>query len=410
MRLFSRKPGREVRAANIEDPKVKVSASNFLEFFGIKSGNLPSVTIENAMRVPAFSAAVSFLSGSLANLPLHAFKTGKDGASQIKGGVQTLLNEAPNPQWTSYSWREYCWSQVFTSGRSLSWIERAGRSVVAIWPMEPGKVTIRRTGGRVSYSYEGKTYDAQDVIDIAFLRKSDMISSYAPVATGRNAIQLALAMNEYGSNFFANGGIPPLALTGPMPTGANAMKRAKDDIDRAIDYAREFGDSFFSIPPGYELKQVGFDPAKGQMTEARRFQIEEIARLFNLPPLFLQDLIHATLNNSEQQDLHLVKHVIAQWARNFEQEINLKLFGQMRNSRYAEHNLDALMRGDFKSRIEGLARGVQSGILTPNEAREKENRPNKPNGDTLYIQGATVPLGTVSPSSAPVSGEPTTGE
>jgi HK97 family phage portal protein len=129
------------------------------------------------------------------------------------------------------------------------------------------------------------------------------------------------------------------------------------------------------------------------MTEARQFQVVEIARVYNLPPVFLQDLTHGTFSNTEQQDLHLVKHLIAQWAKAFEEEINLKVFGRSTN-RFAEHSMDALMRGDFKSRLEALASGVQNALLTPNEGRGLDNRPPLPDGDKLYIQGATVPLGS----------------
>ena len=146
------------------------------------------------------------------------------------------------------------------------------------------------------------------------------------------------------------------------------------------------------IPVGYDLKPVGIDPAKGQMTEARLFQIQEIARLFGLPPVFLQDLSRGTFANVEQQDLYLVKHLVAQWAKSFEDELNLKLFGRGAKF-YVEHSLDGLMRGDFKTRMEGLSKGIQNALLTPNEGRALENRPALPNGDDLLVQGATVPLG-----------------
>ena len=150
----------------------------------------------------------------------------------------------------------------------------------------------------------------------------------------------------------------------------------------------------FPIPVGYELKPVGFDPAKGQMTEARTFQIQEIARAFQIPPVFLQDLTGATFSNVEQQDLHLVKHLIGQWAAALEGEMNLKLFGRMNGGKYVEHNLDGLLRGDFLTRMNGLARSVQSGILTPNEARGLENRPQHLDqaADRLFMQGATMPI------------------
>lgn len=150
------------------------------------------------------------------------------------------------------------------------------------------------------------------------------------------------------------------------------------------------------MPPGYELKPVGFDPEKGQMTDARRFQVEEIARVYQLPPVFLQDLTHATFTNSEQQDLHLVKHLIGQWAAAFESEMNLKLFGRNRNNRYVEHNLDGLMRGDFKSRIEGITAAINGGLMEPNRGRALMNWPDheNPAANDLFIQGATVPLGS----------------
>jgi phage portal protein BeeE len=106
-------------------------------------------------------------------------------------------------------------------------------------------------------------------------------------------------------------------------------------------------------------------------------------------------LSKGTFANVEQQDLHLVKHLIGQWAKAFEDEANLKLFGRGKSGRYVEHNLDGLMRGDFKSRIEGIARAIQTAQLTPNEARGLENRPkhSNPDADELLVQGATVVLG-----------------
>jgi len=381
--------------ANIENPTVPVSAKDFLSFFGVQSGNLPPVTIDSALTVPAVAAAVTFLASSLANLPLHVYRAKEENGERYRGPLQRILNEAPNDEWNSYAWRKYMWTQVFTGGRGLSWIERQGGTVVGIWPMDPAATTVRMVNGRRIYVFTGKgEYPATDIIDVPFLLKRDQVSSYGPVVMGSKAIQLALAMNDYGSQFFAGGGVPPLSLQGPMPAGPEAMKRAMTDVGRSIDAAKQSDKPVFPIPPGYELKPVGFEPAKGQMTEARLFQVQEIARVYNIPPVFLQDLSKGTFANVEQQDLHLIKHLIAQWAKAFEDELNLKLFGASRNSRYVEHSLDGLMRGDFLGRMQALAQGVQNAILTPDEARALENRPAKPHGDQLYMQGATAPLGT----------------
>src|SRR3546814_4504641 len=103
------------------------------------------------------------------------------------------------------------------------------------------------------------------------------------------------------------------------------------------------------------------------MGEARLGQVLEIARAFQLPPVFLQDLSKGTFANTEQQDLFFVKHLIGQWAKRFEQQLNLKLFGQRRTTRKVEHNLDGLMRGDFKARAEAVARLVQGGVYRSEE-------------------------------------------
>lgn len=398
MSLFDRfrsKPAPEQR--NIEDPAVPVSAANFLEFFGIEKGNLPSVTVDSALTVPAVAAAVGFLSRSLANLPLHAYRAKADNTSERVGGkLQRILNEAPNPDWTSFGARQYFWQQVFTRGRGLFYIERVGPNADSLWPMDPAKTTIKRTGFRKAYTFGGNTYDAADVIDVPFMLKADQLGVHSPLVMGKKAIQLALAMGDYASGFFAGGGVPPLALVGPLPAGADAMKRAQADVKRSIDAAKGRNEPIMPIPAGYELKPVGFDPDKGQMTEARRLQIEEIGRIFNLPPVFLGDLTHGTFSNTEQQDLQLVKHVIAHWSKAFEEELNLKLFGAQNNRRYVEHNLDGLMRGDLKTRLDAFATAINTAQMTPDEVRAIENRPAYPGGVGAkpLIQGATVPLGS----------------
>lgn len=386
----------EQRSGSIENPTVPVSqTTEFMAFFGVGGANLSNVTIDSALTVPAVLAAVTFLSRTMATVPLHAYRDTKDGPVKLTGKTAVTIHDAPNDLMGSFKFRQYFWQCVFTGGRGLAWIERNGPVIEALWPMDPRKVSIKRVGFDLVYKFGDKTYPAADVIDIPFMLKEDQVSHRGPIMMASKAIQLALAMNDYGSNFFAGGGVPPLALSGPLPQGDAALKRASGDVDRAIKFAKENRSPVLPIPAGHELKAVGFDPQKGQMTDARLFQIQEIARTWQIPPAFLQDLSKGTFANVEQQDLHLVKHLISQWAKAFEDEANLKLFGRFKNGRYVEHNLDGLQRGDFKSRIDGIARAIQTAQITPNEARALENRPKhaNPDADELLIQGATVVLG-----------------
>lgn len=399
----------EQRSGSIENPTVPVSQTKeFISFFGLDSVKLPHVTIDSALTVPAVLAAVAFLSRTMATLPLHAYRDTKEGAVRLTGKTATTIHDAPNDLMGSFKFRQWFWQQVFTGGRGLAWIERNGSVIEALWPMDPRKTSVKRKGFDLVYTFEGKTYPSSDVIDVPFMLREDQVSHRGPINMASKAIQLALAMNEYGANFFAGGGVPPLALVGPLPQGADGLKRSLGDVRRAIDEAHALGKNIVPIPPGHELKPVGYEPDKSQMTEARLFQIQEIARAWQMPPAFLQDLSKGTFANVEQQDLHLVKHLISQWAKAFEDEANLKLFGRGNNGRYVEHNLDGLQRGDFKSRIEGIARAIQTAQMTPNEARALENRPRhkNPDADELLVQGATVVLGKQ--PTTPVPAEPKT--
>jgi HK97 family phage portal protein len=381
---------RMITSASLERPN-----SNILQVLGIGDVSLPAVTIDTALTVPAVWAAVSFLSRTLAALPLHAFRKTGEKHERISGGLETLVHEAPNPEWTGFKLRQHFWQQVFTGGRGLLYIERSGSNIIGMWPIDPSKATITRSPtGVTTYVVGSRTYSANEIIDVPFMLKADGICHYGPITQGAAIIQLALAMNSYGSNVFARGGVLPLAVVGPTGAGPEVTKRMVNDISQMIQVAKEEGKQLFPLPTGYDIKQIGFDPEKGQMVEGQRFAVEQIARLYNMPPVFLQDLTNGTFSNSEQQDLFFVKHLVGQWAEALEQEMNLKLFGQRNGGRYVEHNLDGLLRGDFKTRADAVASLVNAAVYMPNEGRKYmgQEPSDDPLADKLYIQGATVPL------------------
>lgn len=358
-----------------------------------------TVTYETALEVPAIWCAVNFISNTIASLPLHLYKKSKEGrVTADSDPLYGILHDAPNEELTSFAWRKGMMVNVLLRGRGVSFIERnrAGR-VMNIWPLDPDKLHIERKDGKKLYHYDdnGKkfTYTATEVIDLTFMLKSDGLQHVDPISKLKGVVGLSLALEEYARRFFANGGVPPLALYGPMPSPA-AANRAAQDVEKAVRDANTERRNVMIMPAGHEIKPIGVDPQKSQMTEARRFQIEETARIYGIPPVFLQDLTHGTYSNTEQQDLHLVKHLIAQWVKAIEQEFNLKLFTARNAARFIEFNLDGLLRGDFATRMAGYATAIQNAINTPDEVRGMENWPAS-GGDAakLHIQGATVPLG-----------------
>lgn len=368
-----------------------------------------TVTYETALEVPAIWCAVNFIAGTLASLPLQVFKKGEKGRETVEADpLYGILHDAPNDELTSFMWRKGMMISVLLRGRGVSFIERnkAGR-VMNLWPLDADKVTVERKDGRKFYTYEDGSrkvvYKANEVIDLTFMLKPDGVACVDPVNKLKGVVGLALALDEYARKFFANGGVPPLALYGPMPSPA-AAARASQDVEKAVRDANAERRNVMIMPAGHEIKPVGVNPKDSQMEEARRFQVEEIARIYGLPPVFLQDLTHGTFSNTEQQDLHLVKHLIGQWVKAIEQELNLKLFSARNRTKFVEFNVDGLLRGDFKTRFEGYAKAIQNAINTPDEVRAMENWPAYGGeAEKLHIQGATVPLGMQAMSAAPAA-------
>jgi HK97 family phage portal protein len=389
----------DIEARSIENPSVPVSAAAFVDFFGGFGGMEASgvvVNAETALGVPAFWAAVNFMAGTIAGLPLHTYRRDGDSRRKLAGGIATVVHDAPNDEQSSFEFRKFLFDQVLTTGRGLAFIERApnGR-VLNLWPLETRAVQVERIGGRKRYHYQDGarrvTYAASEVIDIPWMLKPDGLQCYSPVERNKQAIGRAIAAQLYAGRAFENGGVPPFALVGPFQS-SQAMQRASDDLESAVKQTAKDKRQALVLPSGHELHKLGVTPEEMQLLDAQRFSVEEIARIFSLPPTFLQDLTHGTFSNTEQQDLHFVKHTLKRWLEQFEQEMNLKLFGRTSNRTYVEFDVDGLLRGDFETRMNGYGTAIQHGVLTPNEARRAENRPDMDGGDGLMVQGAMIPL------------------
>lgn len=387
---FGRREKRSAEVTSVQsDPRV-------MEIFGLTGDG--AVSENEALGVPAVWAAVNFISGTIAGLPLHVYDKTSNGKKRVKdtpaNPVVGMLHDAAHDGLTSFQWRFDKFTAILTEGRGVSYIERDGQGrAINLWPMPD--VTVKRlANGRKQYEHkaQGKTltYDQADVIDMTFMLKRDLLTHRSPLRTCAVAIGKAVHSNEYGSKLFKNGGLPAFALEGPFGNEKSAV-RAADNIAEATKEAARKGGNVLAIPLGHKLSPLGSDPEKMQLVETQGFAVQEIARIYSLPPTFLQDLSRATFSNSEQQDLHLVKHTIKRWIEQFEAELNLKLFGRG-SKRIAEFNLDGLMRGDYKTRMEGNSVAIQTGQMTPNEARELDNREPLAGGDELMIQGATVRL------------------
>ena len=368
-------------------------------FGGSASGEI--INERTALTVPAQLAAVAFLAGEIASLPLHVYQKKNGGATKVGGGLSDLLSHAANDGMTSFEWRNYLMTRVLLGGRSYTYIERSPTGYpVNFFPLTPSGVVVKIDANlRKTYEYTVPgtnrkiTYDAADIIDIPFMLREDQLTHISPIIANKEALGLAIAATKYGAKVFQNGGIPPLVLQGAFANMESA-ERGSNDLHKAMAKAYKQGRQAIALPHGFEAKQLGFNPSEMQLVELQRWCVEQIARVYSLPPTFLQDLTHGTQSNTEQQDLHFVKHTLSRWLRQIEQELNLKLIGRGRRNRYIKFSVDGLLRGDYKTRMEGNAKAITTGQLTPNEARALEDREALTGGDELYIQGALMPTKT----------------
>jgi HK97 family phage portal protein len=398
---------RKAENRNLENPTAPVSANDFLQIMGwgdLYASSGVTVNVDTALGVPAVWAAVNFIAGTIAGLPLHVYRKDADGGrSKVDGELSLILHDVINDDMSSFEWRKYSLEQVLTGGRSVTYIERNSLGqILNLYPLDPTKVRVERLlDGRKIYRIDAKVYEAKEVLDLPFMLKANMTDVRGPISQNKDAIGMAIAASRYGSKAFQSGGIPPAVLQGPFQSGAAANRASEDVAATTLKLAKE-GRPIMALPLGHELKTIGFNPEQMQLLELQRFSIEQIARIYSLPPVFLQDLTHGTFSNTEQQDLHFVKHTVKRWVEQFEQEMNLKFFGRGSDF-YVEFNVDGLLRGDLKSRMEAYATSIQNGIRTPNEVRAIENMEAKENGDDLLIQGATVPLGSQPNTGVPVA-------
>jgi len=397
MGIFDRFIGQEARS--LEDPTATNSTKDFLSVMGwgdFAAAAGVTVNTDTAMGVPAIWAAVNFIAGTLAGLPLHVYRKTDAGRERVTEGFGATINTAVNDEMSSFEWRKYMFEQVLTGGRSITYIERdEGGNVRNLHPVDPNGVLVERKVTSQgfpakTYRYNQRIFKARDIIDLTFMLKANQLDPRGPIATNKDAIGMAIAASQYGAKAFQSGGIPPAVLQGPFQSGA-AASRASEDVAAATAKLAKEGRPIMALPLGHELKSVGFSPEQMQLIELQRFSIEQIARIYSLPPIFLQDLTRSTFTNSEQQDLHFVKHTLKRWIEQAEQEMNLKLFGRG-SDQYVEFNVDGLLRGDFKTRMEAHATSIQNGIRTPNEVRDLENMSARDEGNDLMIQGATVPI------------------
>ena len=389
-------------------PSNRTAGSAYSFFFGSSSAG-KRVNERSAMQMTAVYSCVRILAEAVAGLPLHLYRYKEDGGKEkaIDHPLYLLLHDEPNPEMSSFVFRETLMTHLLLWGNAYAQIIRNGKGeVIALYPLMPNRMVVDRDiHGQLYYQYTRSTEEAptmkgvtvnlppSDVLHIPGLGFDGLVG-YSPIAMAKNAIGMAIACEEYGAKFFANGAAPGGVLEHPGTI--------KDPQRVRESWQSTFGGSGNSnkiavLEEGMKYTPIGISPEQAQFLETRKFQINEIARIFRVPPHMVGDLEKSSFSNIEQQSLEFVKYTLEPWLVRWEQSIQRTLFSPEEKKRYfAKFNVEGLLRGDYASRMSGYATARQNGWMSANDIRELENLdriPAEDGGDLYLINGNMLPLG-----------------
>ena len=366
------------------------------------------VNERSAMQMTAVYSCVRILSEAVASLPVYIYKYNDSGGKEkaLDHPLYFLLHDEPNPEMTSFAFRETLMSHLLLWGNAYAQIIRNGKGeVVALYPLMPDRMTVDRDDkGKLYYEYQLSSDDAQtmkgstvilqpkDVLHIPGLGFDGLVG-YSPIAMAKNAIGLAIAAEEYGSKFYANGAAPSGVLEHPGVL--------KDPGKVRESWNATFGGSANAnkvavLEEGMKYTPISISPNEAQFLETRKFQINEIARIFRVPPHMVGDLEKSSFSNIEQQSLEFVKYTLDPWVSRWEQNMMRSLLtAEEKSTCFIKFNVDGLLRGDYQSRMNGYAIGRQNGWMSANDIRELENLDRIPaelGGDLYLINGNMTKL------------------
>jgi HK97 family phage portal protein len=308
---------------------------------------------------------------------------------------------------TSFVFRETLMTHLLLWGNAYAQIVRDGKNrVLGLSPLLPDRMEVKRAaGGEIFYSYR-RSYEesrldptsgtvilsGENVLHIPGLGFDGLVG-YSPIALAKSAVGMAIATEEYGAAFFANGASPGGVLEHPgVLKDPQKVKDSWNSLYRGSGNAHRVA----VLEEGMKFSPIGIPPEQAQFLETRKFQINEIARVFRVPPHMVGDLEKSSFSNIEQQSLEFVKYTLGPWVCRWEQSLNQALLLPWEKAEYfIKFNLDGLLRGDYQSRVQGYAIGRQNGWLSANDIRELEDLnliPEEEGGDLYLINGNMTKL------------------
>ena len=353
-------------------PDFESSLNNFLLAGSDKS--LSAVNPNTALTFSTVFACVRVIAESIATLPLFVYK--RDGNNKIKAinhPLYSLLHDAPNNECTSVSFIESLITQILLVGNGFVEIVRDNFNIVKeLHLIDSNKIRIfRDTNNTILFEYNSDgvliTLSKSQVMHIAGLGWNGIIG-LSPISMMRKQITTGLHQDNFALDFFSNGVKKVPIISHPSRLNQDAKKNLKESFREAWEKG------IVVLEEGMKIDPITMNLSDAQFLESRRFSVEEICRIFRVPPHLIGDLSRSTNNNIEHQSIEFVTHTIRPWCVRIEKALNSYLLNHLEKKKYyIEFNLDGLLRGDTLTRQQANQIKLNNGVLTRNEWRRQEN-------------------------------------
>ena len=344
---------------------------------------------DKALTLTAVWCAIRLLAESVSSLPISVYtkQANGDKLEDTKSPIYKLVKFKPNYYQNKITFFEFIMLSICTEGNSYVQIVRNNSGTpVQLICLDPSNVTVVVNNNELFYQIDGgSVLDSSDVLHFKTIT-DDGVTGLSPIDQCAKALNWGVSLEEFGSTFFSNGAKPSSILQTDRALSDTALQRLKSSFNN--NYAKlKNSNSTIVLEEGLTFKPISISPEQAQFLSSRQFSIEEVARIFNVPPHMLKDLSKSSFNNIEMQSQEFVTYTLMPYLTRIEQEMNLKLFRTNELGKtFVEFNVNGLLRGDVKSRTEAYKTAITNGYMSINEVRQKENMNSIEGGDKHFMQ------------------------
>ncbi|HDU8563538.1 phage portal protein [Morganella morganii] len=382
-----------------------MSSSELSEMIGLTYDTYSGrrVSPQLAMQLTAVFSCVRVLAESVGMLPCSLYEQLETGNRRaVRERLNRLLSVNPNNYMTPQEFWELLIACLCLRGNFYAYKVKALGEVVELLPLDPSSVTPKLNSKwepEYQVIFPDGRHDTLTQDDIWHVRifTLDGLTGLSPIAYAKQAVGLGLATEEHGSRLFGNGAVTSGVLQTDQYLKDDAYERLKTDFEnRHQGLANAHKPMILEM--GLKWQQISMTSEDAQFLETRKFQLEEICRIFRVPLHMIQNTDRATFNNIENLGIGFINYSLVPYLTRIEQRINAGLVKPSKQGVfYAKFNAGALLRGDMKSRFDAYATGINWGIYSPNECRELEELNPREGGD-IWLTPMNM---TTKPESSP---------